>query len=210
VGDLGDAVFAEAAEALAELAREIGARQQRPVTLTELAAALTSGIRITSGLASDGTEDLVAIDVVQPKVARRMKFGDIVAIPEEQGYRLAVVLAKNVWGTALGLFAETFPSPRAAALGTKATVPYVVHNGVWKVVGHDESLIALFPEPEIYHAPNPNASDPTLHGYGAAETVDGRLRPISEEEARRVGLTDGSYDQGYLSEHLDRIITTIR
>ena len=63
---------------------------------------------------------------------------------------------------ALGLFADTFPSPRAAALGTKATVPYVVHtdeqqlvNGVWKVIGHEESLMALFPEPEIYSRPEP-------------------------------------------------------
>jgi hypothetical protein len=33
---------------------------------------------------------------------------------------------------------------------------------------------------------------------------------VRSAKARRVGLTDGSYDQGYLSEHLDRIITTIR
>jgi hypothetical protein len=219
VNELGDAVFAEAAEGMAALARALARQAGRTITLPELAAALGDGLRTGSGIAVDlAPGDVVALEVMSSKPLKRTRAGDMIAIPEgDGGYRLAVVLAHNSFGTALGLFSDSVALPRLSSLGSRTIVPYAVHtdeqqliSGIWKVVGHNETLIPSFPEPEIYHAPDERSPHPELHGYGAAETADGRLRPISKEEAIRVGLVDGNYDAGFLSEYLEFRLPAIR
>jgi hypothetical protein len=69
-----------------------------------------------------------------------------------------------------------------------------VADGIWKIVGHDDSLLALFPsDPPIYHRPNAWPGIADTGEFGAAETADRPLRLIGPDEAREVGLQVGTY-----------------
>jgi hypothetical protein len=80
-----------------------------------------------------------------------------------------------------------------------------ISSGRWQIIGHDEALVALFPEPEIYHRPQPAISGvPPVGPHGSAETASGRLRDIDREEAEDVGLLDGTHHQVYPPEILEK------
>ena len=108
----------------------------------------------------------------------------------------------NRFGTALGLFRGTGARARLDANLRRAPrkLPVYTDNGrvadgTWKIVGHDDSLLALFPsDPPIYHRPNAWRGIDTGE-FGAAETADCTLRLIGPDEAREVGLQDGTYRQ---------------
>jgi hypothetical protein len=194
VSDLDDNVFEEAREHLNALADPPGDAER-------LAAAVLSELR--SGriiLADVEPEEIGRLTVETPKKrVARPKPGDVVAIPAAAGgYHPAVVLGRNRFGTAMGLFAGTSPNGQVGRLRDKPrrhvyTEESLVKNGTWPVVDHDDSLRELFPaDPPIYHKPNAWSGIDTGE-FGAAETADGTLTPISEDEAREVGLTDGTY-----------------
>ncbi|GCE44094.1 hypothetical protein Rhow_008392 [Rhodococcus wratislaviensis] len=144
--------------------------------------------------------------------------GDILAIPAADGaFFLAAVVARNNFGTALGLFDGTYPAKPVSASQHPPVVPVPVYvddeavvSGRWPIIGHDDGLRELFPtDPEIFHPPR--ADRPALGPYGAGETVDGHLRQLSEEEAREAGLFDPDFTQGYLWEYLeDRLNASLR
>lgn len=197
VGDLDDNVFEEAREQLNTLAKQ----ESTPMDAKRLAAVLLEELRSGRVILSDIEPDEIrGLAIETPKKrAAKTKPGDVVAIPAAAGgYHTGVVLTKNRFGTALGLFAGLSPNGQVGRLrdtprGYVYTEESLIKNGTWLVVDHDESLCALFPaDPPIYHRPNGWPGIDTGE-HGAAETADGTLTPISEDKARELGITDGTY-----------------
>ncbi|WP_052850258.1 hypothetical protein [Streptomyces avicenniae] len=213
IGDLTDATFSDATDLLAFLAEHAHAASGGPVGVTELTAAVVTVLTSAPiSFADVNTGELLRITPAgPPRRVPKPKSGDIVAIPaKDGGFHMAVVLVRNRFGTALGLFRGTFSTPRVGGSERQAAVPYPVYTdeeliaeGGWRTVGHDPDLSALFPhEPEIYHRPGTDQSP-----YGVAETAGGRMRHIKRAEAEAVGLLDGTYRQihqsDYVQKHLD-------
>ncbi|MFM9607720.1 hypothetical protein [Streptomyces niveiscabiei] len=210
VSELNDSVFVEASEALAGLLNW----GRESATTTDLASLLELALKASDVEFADvHSEEITQISAAPPKRVAKTKIGDIVAIPTKAGgYRIAVITAKNRFGTALGFFRGVFKAPRIRAQSFDiAGIPIytdeqLIAAGVWPIVDHDEGLLKFFPgEPEIYHAPDvwPNRD---FGAFGAAETSDGKVRSIDEEEAGLVGIGDGSYQQVHMSEHLQRLL----
>jgi hypothetical protein len=200
VGDLGDAVFADASEYLDSVGP---------------ASAVLSDLRDGRVILADVEPDEIdglAVETPKKRVAKP-KPGDVLAIPAASGgYRPAVVLTRNRFGTAIGLFAGISPNGQVGRLrGAPQRHVYtdesLIKNGTWPVVDHDESLCGLFPaDPPIYHKPGAWPGVDTGE-FGAAETAGGAMTPISASEAQEIGLTDGTYRQtmnsAFLQKQLD-------
>jgi hypothetical protein len=209
VPELNDHLFADAGEHLHELLERMRATGGAPVTPQQFASALLQVLR--SGrivLADVEPKDIrkLTADVPKKRVPKPRP-GDVLAIPAGNGgFHMAVVVTLNRFGTALGLFRGTCAQGRLDADLRRAPrkLPVYTDNGrvadgTWKIVGHDDSLLALFPsDPPIYHRPNawPGiAGIPDTGEFGAAETADCTLRLIGPDEAREVGLPAGTYRQ---------------
>ncbi|SOD64023.1 hypothetical protein SAMN06297387_1142 [Streptomyces zhaozhouensis] len=215
VPELADAEFAEAGTLSLFLAERVGARTGRPVTVAELTAALATvlGSAVASGAVTladvEKGEPVRLAPLSPPKRVPKPRVGDVVAIPTPEGghHRLAVILARDRFGTALGVLRGTFTLPRIGGGRPPEFHPRAVYteeqsiaSGAWRVVDHDPSLAARFPrEPEIYHRADTLPPGTVDSAYGAAETAAGALRPVDRDEAEAVGLLDGSYRQTYLS-----------
>jgi hypothetical protein len=212
MSELNDAVFVMASDCLAALARELADQVGRPATALELSNGLLQALQTAEpNLADTVATDLKTLTISVTKSARKTKVGDIIAIPAKNGgYHVASVLAKNSFGTALGLYQGKLARPKAAFARHPVPMRYPVYTdehliaqGQWRIVGHDEKLPSLFPaEPEIYHRNEPTIPNPLIGKFGAAETAAGRLRQLDEKEARDVGLLDGTYHQVLLGEEL--------
>ncbi|EWT01043.1 hypothetical protein N865_11865 [Intrasporangium oryzae NRRL B-24470] len=217
VGELDDAVFVDASDLLSLLARDGERRDDGIADPNELSSRLTAALQRWGGALADvGAGSVTSLTVDVPR-ARRPKVGDVLAIPASSGgYHLASVLARNRFGTALGVVEGTVPVPRViGSLPVPAparrlpvyTDDRLVVSGAWTVVGHDEALLALFPsDPEIYHSPEPAWPGVDLGEFGAAETASGEMRLLGVEEARAIGLLDGSYQQSFMPEELERLL----
>ncbi len=203
VSDLDDAVFAEASEYVAALGS------------SDLAARLLAELRGGRIILSDvSPEEIGGLTVETPgKRVTKVRQGDVVAIPASAGgYRPAVVLVRNRFGTAVGLFDGVSPNGQVGRLRDAPsrfvyTDESLIKNGTWPVVDHDESLSALFPaDPPIYHQPGAWPGVDTGE-FGASETAEGTMTPITEAEAHEIGLTDGTYRQtthaAFLQKQLD-------
>lgn len=216
VPELDDVLFEDARDRHRVLFERLRAADDTPVTPQRFAAALLQIIH--SGriiLADVEPEDLrkLTAEVAKKRVAKP-KPGDVLAIPVRgDGYRVAVMITRNRFGTALGFFdgtsaqgrldGELRRSPRKLPVFTEDSL---VQDGTWKIVDHDDSLLALFPsDPPIYHAAN-MFDDVDTGKYGAAETADGTLRLIDSDEAREVGLLDGTYTSGHHAAYLQKLI----
>lgn len=214
VPELNDHVFEEAAQRHLALVERVREADGAPVTPQRFVSAILEVLRTGRVSLADVSGDEIrklTAEVPKKRVAKPGP-GDVVAIPAASGgYRLAVVLTQNRFGTALGLFdgisargrrdAAVLESPRPHPVYTEDSL---VKKGEWKIVGHDEELRKLFPaDPPIYHRP---AAWPGIDTgeFGAAETADGTLRLIGSEEARAVGLSDGSYRVAYPAVFLQR------
>ena len=133
-------------------------------------------------------------------VRQRPKIGDVVAIPASpSGHFHASIVARNRFGTAFGLVhgrrAEvTLPGP------DDVVDPYPVYSdekliqeGTWRVVGRSTELLRRFPaEPEIFHL------------NGIAESPQGTVRALSDQEEAQVGVP---YDHFCLSDFLQSQLT---
>lgn len=151
---------------------------------------------------------------VDAKRATKPKPGDVIGIPAgEGGYRLAVVLGQNSFGTAIGLFDGVSAqgrleqairdNPRKHPVYTEESL---IKDGTWKILGHDDGLTSLFPsDPPIYHKAGAFPGVDTGE-FGAAETADGDMRMLSQAEASEVGLLDGTYRQVYPAAYLQKVL----
>jgi hypothetical protein len=214
VPELNDHLFADAAEHHAALVEAMHTASNVPVTPLQFASALLqvlhSGQIILADVAPQDIRNLIA-DVPKKRIARP-KPGDVLAIPARNGgFHMAVVLVQNRFGCALGLFHGTSAkgrldtglcrSPRKYPVYTN---DHLVMNGTWRIVDHDASLLALFSsDPVIYHRPNAWKGIDTGE-FGAAETSDGTLRMIGPDEAREIGLQNGTYRPARLAEMLQK------
>jgi hypothetical protein len=195
-GELNDAVFGDATDLLSDLAASIRDSTGRAVSAADLASSLSAVLGIADVSFGDlHSADVRGLTVPAAKRGRKPAVGDLLAIPASSGgYHMAVVVQRNQFGTAVGVFAGTSPLPAVTA--DRRAMPRPIHTddqsvlaGDWKIVGHDEELLALFPtEPEIYHRPPSMVPGVDLGEFGAAETAAGALRLIDEGEAREVGL----------------------
>ena len=224
VANLNDNVFNLAAELMAEAAGRLRAGAGAAPTLEALCAALAEALRLCPAemLGDARPADITAIEAeVEGKKARGGKkrasrVGDIVAIPAEGGgFYTAVVVAKNTFGTAYGLFEGATPLEGATAAG-RAPLPKpnplyagdrLVGTGRWQIVGHDEAALAHFPErPELYHRPGlPQWL--SKGAYGAAQLPGGGFRDLSREEAEEIGLLrEGGYKGVYQDDQLEEYL----
>jgi hypothetical protein len=215
VAELNDNVFVVASDFLSDLAASIKAATGTTPTLGQLCETIVQGLHKDS---EELLSDISPIDIVgvtaKVKEGRRIvtRIGDIVAIPAKNGeYSTALILDKNAFGTAYGLFEGT-SKPRPVSLSSHPPVvrhpiysgDEFVAAGRWRIVGHDEALRSLFPrEPEIYHRKQIIEGGPTIGPYGAGETASGRVRQLSREEAEDLGVLSGEYQQVYTPEELE-------
>ncbi|WP_433259882.1 hypothetical protein ACQPZF_21985 [Actinosynnema sp. CS-041913] len=216
VPELNDSVFEEARSHNAALAERLAAASGGPITPQQYASALLQVLRADRIVLADvaGADVRKLVPEVSAKRTTKLTPGDVLTIPvEPSGYRLAVVITRNRFGTAIGLFEGVSPDGRPAVDLLRAPERFPVYteesqvkNGAWRVVGHDENLLALFPaDPEVYHKPGAwPGLDTGVHG--AAEPADGPLRMIDEEEARAVGLQSG-YRQTYPAAFLQKVLS---
>jgi hypothetical protein len=215
VPELNDGVFEDARDHVGVLARRVRAASGGPLTPEQLAAAVLEVLRTGRVDLADVRPDEVRKLVAEGAGKRAVKLtpGDVLAIPVPGGHRLAVVITRNRFGTAIGLFegvsrdgrpsADVLRAPRKPPVYTEESL---AKNGTWKVVGHDEGLLGSFPaDPEVYHRPNAWPGVDTGE-FGAAETADGPLRMVDEAEAREVGLLDGTYRQTRPAAHLHKLL----
>ncbi len=80
-----------------------------------------------------------------------------------------------------------------------------VTSGRWRIIGHHEGLLRLFPAaPEMFHRRRADLPGPSVGPHGAAEKPDGSLRPLTAEEAQEIGLFDPGFQQFYFGEDLER------
>jgi hypothetical protein len=215
VPELNDGVFEDARDHVARLAERIHAAGGVPLAPQQFAAAVLQVLRTGRvGLADVGGDDVRKLVAEGGgKRAAKLTPGDVLAIPVPGGHRLAVVITRNRFGTAIGLFegvsrdgrpgADILRAPREHPVYTEESL---VKNGTWKVVDHDENLLGLFSaDPPIYHKPGAWPGIDTGE-FGAAETGDGPLRMIDEAEAREVGLLDGGYRQTRPAAYLQKVL----
>ncbi|MDT5293479.1 MAG: hypothetical protein QOJ76_359 [Acidobacteriota bacterium] len=224
VSDLNDAAFVVAGDLVADLSDGFKRETGRAPTLNELCGLLVEAAhRCKEGLLADiNPADIIGVKAeVNKKRKIKAEVGDLVAIPLENGeYLIAIILARNTYGVAYGLFEGASKVPRPFSVNSHPpAAPHPVYssdelvaNGRWKIVGHDEGLLSLFPaEPEIYYRQQviPGMPDygKDIGPYGSGRTASGRMRELTKEEAEELGLLDGSYRQGHLAEHLEEYLS---
>ncbi|MGW0819692.1 hypothetical protein [Streptomyces sp. NPDC002845] len=213
VDELNDSIFVDGAAFLDVLAREPSGQLLSTSGMASALAATLNDPRIS--LEDVESEEWVRLTVNPQKRITKPKIGDILAIPAKGGsYYMALIVARNRFGTALGFLRGKYlvPKPKSRDSSVARRFPVytddrLVSTGVWNVVAHDESLLSLFPaEPEIYHAPDLQWPGVDLGEFGAAETAAGSIRLIGLDEAREVGLLDGTYQQSYLGESVQQLM----
>ncbi|GID96547.1 hypothetical protein ACFQFC_18080 [Amorphoplanes digitatis] len=205
-GDLNDAVFVLAANLLAGLT---SASDGRPDTVS---AALVTALHDAGVILADATaEDVTAITTASRQPSRKYRIGDLVALQATGGgFHVAVVAARNRFGTAIAVVKGVQPTDAAPAGPVVIERNYYtddqgLHDGGWFLLGHDDSLIPAA-EPEFYYAPVP--WDPDEAGeYGLAESPGGATRLLSAEEAAAVGVDQPGFTQVWgekeLADHLN-------
>jgi hypothetical protein len=217
LAELNDATFVAASDFIGELVAAMNSAPGRLPTLPELCDLLVAGLQECGDSLSDGGQ--VAGIKAEIRKAKKIKpaVGDIVAIPAANGeFHIAVLLAKNAFGTAFGLFKGTRkPRPISKDPPPPVLLPPLysddrqIESGRWLVIDHDDSLRELFPaDPEIFHRQHADQPNPALGPHGAGETAAGRLRPLTKEEAEKVGLLRDDFRQTYASETLEKYLNT--
>ena len=209
VAELSDAAFTEAADLLARLAKDLDGP-----ALQELLDAVVEGLHEAG---DDVLSDVKPAQVtkIEPQLRKskqpKPKAGDLVAIPVDGAYELAVVVARNRFGTAYGLLGRRDTPRPVTANSLPDELPPPVYagddpvvEGRWRIVGHDEELLTRFPEePEIFHPPRSDLPG-DVGEHGAAEKPDGTLRKLSAEEAKEVGLDRDDFQAVYYGEDLEQ------
>jgi hypothetical protein len=213
VGELNDPAFVLAGSALQVLTEQIATATGRPASADELAIAIHRVLREEGPSFADMDPlSIASLTVADRNRASKPKVGDMIAIPvSRMGYRTAVVVARDRFGTALGLFLDSRWVPTSALDPARARPQPVytddarIVDGTWPVVGHDKTLLAAFPnEPAIYHAPDLTWPGIRIGPFGSAETARGVLRDLTEQEAHEVGLLNGTYRQIHMANDLQQ------
>jgi hypothetical protein len=134
--------------------------------------------------------------------------GTLVAVPSGGGWYFLVFIASNRFGDALGVLKETRPAPDLPEDWRGDVLPRPLYTTLkparrhgWRLLPPRPALVGRFPaDPEIYHDKRYHPANPAVGEFGSAEAPDGRLRAITEAEARDAGLLSGEYRQTLLPE----------
>lgn len=213
IGELNDSLFVLAADLFGSIVSYCGVEKLNEKQLSDWLTTVVQALIAAGSLGSGGGE-LQKIEVKATRgKSKRGKVGDVVAIPAGSGrYYIAVIVGKNQFGTAYGFFRGRHP---LRAPPKSRVVEHPIYSdddpiwaGRWKVIGHDEQLRSLFPaEPEIFHRPQQTyPGEPEIGPFGSGETVSGKMRNVSQDEAQRLGLLDGSYRQIYPSQIFEQAL----
>jgi hypothetical protein len=166
-----------------------------------------------SGISDIQVEDVRSLSAETPKRGGKLRPGDIVAVGAKGGgYHIALIAAKNRFGTALAIFEGLASVPDRRARQPELLLPIYtddaeLYRGGWFLAGHDDALLGLLSgEPELFYKPGMPGSPVNLGRYGAAEKPSGGLRLLNEGEAHVVGLLDGGYRQVNLSSDIQRLL----
>jgi hypothetical protein len=215
VAELNDAAFVAARDFIRELVDAMSSATERLPTLRKVCDLLVAGLRECGDAVSDAGQ-VVGIKAEIRKTKKvKPAIGDIVAIPATNGEcHIAVILAKNAFGTAFGLFKGTRkPRPILKDPPPSVLLPPLysddrqIESGRWPIIGHDDSLRELFPaDPEIFHRQHTDQPNPALGPHGAGETAAGKLRPLTKDEAEKVGLLRDDFRQTYASETMEQYL----
>lgn len=218
--ELNDGVFVSAATMIADLSQLKRHHDGEPLSGATLSTLLAEALRASPDdlLADIHTADVESVQIKTKRVRRAIaRLGDIVAIPSSKGdYLIAVVVAKDDIGTAYGFFEGRHSLRPVSALRNMPVRRYPVYasqrlvaDGTWRIVGHDDGLLSLFPaETEIYCS-GLSADGTTDYGpYGSGMNASGRLRRLTRSEADEIGLLDNTYRQvcpeEYIEEYLEK------
>lgn len=215
VAELNDRAFVDVSSLVAFFGGQVRAVHGHAASPNELASAILEALQGEDVSFDDvrgaSVSSLVA---TASKPVAKPKLGDIVAIPVgNSGYRMAVVIARNRFGTAIGLLGDATVIPRVGKISPEVAQRFIytddqlIAKGMWVIVGHNDNLLNLFPsDPEIYHGPDPIFPSVQLGEFGAAETASGTMRQISKNEAEEVGLLNSSYRQLFVSTYLHQLM----
>jgi hypothetical protein len=208
IGDLNDNIFVVASDLLSDVMSVFRLDNSRNPNLKELCGILWEGLKSCKDdmLCDINLSQFVGIDAEIRKQKKILgKVGDLVAIPaKDNKFFVACILAKNCFGTAYGFFDGTYhlkTSRRILALASLRLHPIYsdnefVSSGRWQIIDHDEELLSRFPlEPEIYHIDQILEEGPKIGPYGSGETASGIMRDLTKEEAEKIGLLSGKYNQ---------------
>ena len=214
---MNDNTFVIASDFVVQLTDAFKEEEKRPPALAEFCRLLQAGFERAEGVVEKPPLPLKIKAEVRKKKTIACKVGDLVAIPaQNREFFMALVLAKNQFGVALGFFQGTSIIRSISIHSHPPIEPHPIYTGEefietgrWRIIGHDDALLSLFPaEPEIYHYQYQDKPRPGIGPYGSGETISGRLRPLTKEEAEDLGLLTGTYRAVYLpdllEEYLDR------
>jgi hypothetical protein len=220
-GDLNDNAFVLATEVVTAISNAIEEETGQRPSLEELCEVLVWGLRSCSTPVLRDI-DPQAVVALLPKLrtgkrkVTSLNPGDVVAIPSASGgYRLAVFIVKNQNGWALGVLRgrHTLRPNRVPENPDFVEPVFYVHNegiqtGRWPIVGHAPRLLTLLPaRPEVYYDKNAAKLKLDVGPFrGARDAAKFVFRHVSEAEARRVGLLDGSYQAVWLREEFERYL----
>jgi hypothetical protein len=195
--DLSDAVFTKAADLLSNLASELS-HDRSPAKLADILHTVSTALLTLRPGAVADVMPRTRISALGDNPARpRGQIGDVIAIPApDRGYYLSVILVRNRFGTAFGMFRKRYDRVSFPEL-TDEVLPYPLYSderqilsGKWSVVGSRKRLAGRFPsDPVIYHP------------VQLAETADGEMRDVTEDEVAFADFANG-YSQVYMSEFL--------
>jgi hypothetical protein len=183
VAELNDASFVAMSD-LTRAASKAVAETGAPASMRTVLAYLTVLFRHAE-LGDEPPATIASIAPVAKSGGKSPRDGDIIAIPAgDDQVNLAVVVAQDRFGTALGVFDGRFPADTTGPGANPKirnrpvyTGDEAIKSGRWKVVGHDEARVKLFSRPEIYHRPGPDTG-----ANGAAE-----IRRRAARDLRRRG-----------------------
>ncbi|CAL9523281.1 hypothetical protein QWL27_29025 [Streptomyces thermocarboxydus] len=210
VSEMGDSVFTDVADFLAGLSDEDGGG---PVPPNDLANILLEFVNSeAANLVDVSAGDISRLVIAGAGSSARPEVGDILAVPVDDAWYAVIVVARNRFGVAFGIFGEKFRSLDAVHPEHSSACKFPVYsddtevvNGSWQVVGRDEGLLSAFPaEPEIYHSPNLAFPGFDFGEFGSAESPSGAVRLIDGAEASAVGISTGSYRQAFTGKFLQQ------
>ena len=211
IDEVDDGPYSEANALVTSLAQAYRGETGALPALETLCELLAEALRHCADALSDvEADDIAGVEADVRAQTRGPRRGDVVAIPAPGGgYFTAVVVARNQYGTAYGLFCGVRGKEPISASSPPPVVRHpiysgdeLVKNGTWPIVGRDEGLLELFPDdPEVfYDVPLMPDIEPETGPHGSAETPSGARRDLDEEEAHEVGLTDGTYSEFHPAE----------
>lgn len=204
VGQLNDTCFSEATEALSNICREFKEELGTAPSLPELLEILTWAIKAIPDDLVDGLENSEVSELkatIRKSRKQKLTLGDVCAFPDGAGgYRLGVFLGKNHLSSAVILLKGHFSLTPLRRNGAVKYIPYpryvFLADRIVPVVGRLERIAQQFADaPWTIRSPHDFPENPSIGKYGSVIADDNSVTYLTKDEARKLGITDGSFIQ---------------